>query len=91
MKWSLSSIVLLSACLMLAGCGIGSSTGTYTVSYDQDRFTENGDGRKVEYRNWTLTIGDKTIPIEKKKSVIRIERKRGKIDIFVNDRQVHDE
>jgi len=84
-------MALLSACLLLTGCGLGSSVGTHTVSHDQDWFTEETDGRKVEYRNWTITIDDKTIPIEKKKSVIKIERKGGKIDIFVNDKQVHDE
>ena len=55
------------------------------------RFTQEVDGRKVEYRNWTITIDGKTIPIEKTKSEITIERKGGKVDIFVNGQQVHDE
>jgi len=88
---NLASIALLSACLILTGCGLGSSVGPHTVSNDQDWFTVEKNGRKVEYRNWTITIDDKTIPIEKKRSVIKIEHKGGKIDIFVNDKQVHDE
>jgi outer membrane biogenesis lipoprotein LolB len=88
---NLVSIALLTVCLILTGCGLGSSISTRTVNNDQDWFTQEVDGRKVEYRNWTITIDDKTIPIEKKKSVIEIVRKGGKIDIFVNGQQVHDE
>jgi len=68
------------------------SSGTYTVSTDQDSFTDVIDGRTIEYQNWTITIDGKEIPIEKKKSTIKIETtSSGKVDIFVNGKQVHDE
>ena len=91
MKWNLAFMASMTVCLSLTGCGLGSSSSIRTVSTDQDWFTQEVDGRKVEYRNWTITIDGKTIPIEKKKSEIKIERKGGKIDIFVNGQQVHDE
>jgi len=81
---------LLIACLVLVGCDL-SSSGTYTVSSEHDTFTDEQDGRVIEYRDWTITIDGKSIPIEKKKSVIRIDQKGGKVDIFVNGTQVHDE
>lgn len=77
--------------LFCTGCGM-SSSGTHTVSSDQDSFTEEIDGRKIEYENWTIKIDDKEIPIEKKKSVIKVNTTAGgKVDIFVNDELVHDE
>lgn len=83
-------IAWLCLSLCLTGCG-GSSTGAYTVSTDQDSFSEEIDGRKIEYQNWTITIDGKDIPIEKKKSVIKIDNASGKVDIFVDGKQVHDE
>ena len=90
MKRTTPFAALLTAFLFASGCN-GSSSGTHTVSTDHDRFTETVDGRKVEYRNWTITIDGKAIPIEKKKSAIRIDNEGGKVDIFVNGKQVHDE
>lgn len=84
-------ITLLGVTLLMSGCGMPSS-GTYTVSTDQDSFTDVIDGRTIEYQNWTITIDGKEIPIEKKKSTIKIETtSSGKVDIFVNGKQVHDE
>ena len=88
---NIATITLLIAPLFLTGCGMP-STGTYTVSTDEDSFTESFDGRKVEYQNWTITVDGKEIPIEKKKSVIKIDTTAsGKVDIFVNGKQFHDE
>ena len=88
---NIATITLLIVPLFLTGCGMP-STGTYTVSTDQDSFTEAFDGRKIEYQNWTITVDDKEIPIEKRKSVIKIDTTAsGKVDIFVNGKQVHDE
>ena len=81
---------LLAVLLCVTGCS-GSSSSTHTVSTDQDRFTETVDGRTVDFQNWSITIDGKTIPIEKKTSVIRIDYKGGKVDIFVNGEQVHNE
>ena len=72
MKRTAAFAALLTVFLFTTGCGL-SGSGTYTVANDQDSFTEEVDGRKVEYRNWTITIDGKEIPIEKKKSVIRID------------------
>ena len=89
MKPSKSS-ALLSLFLFVTGCS-GPSSSTHTVGHDQDQFTEEVDGRKVEYRNWTIMIEGKLIPIEKKESVIKIDYNGEKVDIFVNGKQVHDE
>lgn len=68
------------------------ATGQHTVSMDQDWFKNEINGRTIEYRNWVITIGEKEIPIEKKKSVIKYQvSTAGKLDIFVNGEQVHDE
>ena len=90
LKRTAAFAALLTVFLFTTGCGL-SGSGTYTVANDQDSFTDEVDGRKVEYRNWTITIDGKEIPIEKKKSVIRIDNAGGKVDIFVNGKQVHDE
>ena len=80
------------AAVVLVGCGL-SSSGTHTVSTDQDRFEREINGRKIEYRNWIITVDDnKKIPIEKKKSTIKIDSTAlGKVYIFVNGKQVYDE
>jgi hypothetical protein len=84
-------ITLLGVILFLTGCGM-SSSGTHTVSTEYDSFTEEIDGRKIEFHDWTIKIDDKEIPIEKKKSVIKIDTTAsGKVDIFVNGELVHDE
>ena len=68
------------------------ASGEHTVSMDQDWFKNEINGRTIEYRNWVITIGEKEIPIEKKKSVIKYQvSASGKLDIFVNGEQVHDE
>ncbi|MFT4550249.1 MAG: hypothetical protein ACI8XO_000359 [Verrucomicrobiales bacterium] len=90
LKRTTALAALLAAILFATGCGL-SSSGTHTVAHDHDWFTQEVDGRKVEYRNWTIAIDGKAIPIEKKKSVIRIDNAGGKVDIFVNGEQVHDE
>ncbi len=90
LKRTAAFAALLTVFLFTTGCGL-SGSGTYTVANDQDSFTDEVDGRKVEYRNWTITIDGKEIPIEKKKSVIRIDNAGGKVDIFVNGKQVHNE
>ncbi|MEN8714222.1 MAG: hypothetical protein ABF384_04890 [Verrucomicrobiales bacterium] len=90
LKRTAAFAALLTVFLFTTGCGL-SGSGTNTVANDQDSFTDEVDGRKVEYRNWTITIDGKEIPIEKKKSVIRIDNAGGKVDIFVNGKQVHDE
>lgn len=90
LKRTVAFAALLTVFLFTTGCGL-SGSGTYTVANDQDSFTDEVDGRKVEYRNWTITIDGKEISIEKKKSVIRIDNAGGKVDIFVNGKQVHDE
>ena len=87
---SVVTVVVLILVTVWVGCG-ASTTGTHTVSHDRDSFTEVVNGRKVEYRNWTIKVGDTEIPIEKKKSVIDIRTEGSKIDIFVNGKQVHDE
>ena len=78
--------------LLLTGCGM-SSSGTHTMSTDQDWFEEEINDRRIECRNWMISIDEKIkIPIDKKKSVIRVEvSAAGEVDIFVNDEQVHDE
>ncbi|MEM9478740.1 MAG: hypothetical protein AAGA58_03660 [Verrucomicrobiota bacterium] len=85
-----SVLTLLATCLLLTSCSI-KTTSTHTVKSELDRFSEEMNGRKVEFENWTLTIDGKSIPIEKKESVIRVEQGGGKVDVFVNDVQVHDE
>jgi hypothetical protein len=90
LKRTAAFAALLTVFLFTTGCGL-SGSGTYTVANDQDSFTDEVDGRKVEYRNWTITIDGKEISIEKKNSVIRIDNAGGKVDIFVNGKQVHDE
>ena len=57
----------LLAFLLLSGCGMNAS-GEHTVSMDQDWFKNEINGRTIEYKNWVIKIGEKEIPIEKKKS-----------------------
>ena len=71
------------------GCGMSSSSGTYTVSSEHDSFTQEEGGRRVEFRNWVLRVDDKEIPIEKKESVIKVETVSGKVTIHVNGELVH--
>ena len=81
----------LLAFLLLSGCGMNAS-GENTVSMDQDWFKNKINGRTIEYKNWVIKIGGKEIPIEKKKSTIKYKvSAAGKLDIFVNGEQVHDE
>ena len=81
----------LLAFLLLSGCGMNAS-GEHTVSMDQDWFKNEINGRTIEYRNWVIKIGEKEIPIEKKQSTIKYQvSAAGKLDIFVNGEQVHDE
>ena len=88
---NIATITLLSVALLVSGCGT-SSSGTYTVSSDNDSFTEAINGRAIEYQNWTIKIDGKEIPIEKKRSIIKIDNSSsGKVDIFVNGELVHDE
>jgi hypothetical protein len=87
----LALLAQLSTALFVTGCGF-SSSGTHTISTDSDWFEEEINGRKIGYRNWIITVDDKEIPIEKKKSTIRIDTAvSGKVDVFVNGKQVHDE
>ncbi len=66
--------------LLLSGCGMNAS-GEHTVSMDQDWFKDE-----------IIKIGEKEIPIEKKQSTIKYQvSAAGKLDIFVNGEQVHDE
>ena len=77
--------------LFVFGCGVPSS-GTYTIEKDSDWFENDYNGRKVGCRNWVVTVDEKEIPIEKKKSVIKIEVSASdEIDIWVNGEKVHDE
>ena len=81
----------LSTSLFVTGCGF-SSSGTYTITTDSDWFEKEINGRTIGCRNWIITVDDKKIPIEKKKSIIRIDTAvSGKVDVFVNGKQVHDE
>ena len=91
MKWNLAYTAFVSASLALTGCGIASSTSNHTISMDQDYFSQEMGDRKVECRNWVIKVDGKTIPIEKKKSKIRVEQKGDKINVFVNGQQVHEE
>ena len=84
-------LAYLSTSLFVTGCGF-SSSGTYTITTDSDWFEKEINGRKIGCRNWIITVDDKKIPIEKKKSTIRIDTAvSGKVDVFVNGKQVHDE
>ena len=77
--------------LFVLGCGMPSS-GTHTIERDSDWFENDYNGRKVGCRNWIVTVDDKQIPIEKKKSVIKIEVSASdEIDVWVNGEKVHDE
>ena len=91
-KHDMKQILITIAAVVLVGCGL-SSSGTHTVSTDQDRFEREINGRKIEYRNWIITVDDnKKIPIEKKKSTIKIDSTAlVKVYIFVNEKQVYDE
>ncbi|MBT4666571.1 MAG: hypothetical protein HOB63_08645 [Opitutae bacterium] len=77
--------------LFVLGCGMPSS-GTHTIERDSDWFENDYNGRKVGCRNWVVTVDGKQIPIEKKKSVIKIEVSASdEIDVWVNGEKVHDE
>jgi len=77
--------------LLFAGCGM-SSRGTHTVSTDHDSFTEEINGRRSEFQDRTISVADRQIPIEKRKSVIRIDTTgSGMMSISVNGKQVHEE
>ena len=77
--------------LFVLGCGMP-STGTHTIESDSDWFENDYNGQKVGCRNWVVTVDKKEIPIEKKKSVIKIEVSASdEIDVWVNGEKVHDE
>jgi outer membrane lipopolysaccharide assembly protein LptE/RlpB len=90
MRNLLIPMALLGAVVFLSGCD-ASAGGSYTVSSDQDSFTETVNGRTVSFENWTISVDGKQIPIAQERSVIRIENDGDKVDIFVNGEQVHDE
>jgi len=87
MRQFLCSLVLV---VLLAGCG-ARVAGTHTVSHDSDYFTDEFDGKKVQFKDWKLTVGDRTIEIPHEKTVIGFETNGNHIRITANDKQIYED